>query len=180
MSCSKPATSCHLWYGKELEWPDISDSWTLECSVEVEKSHDCTNFIAIGFAPGGICGLQQDENNEKRVIFSLWNKDEISVEVVDSGSNVETETFGGHGTGIKAKESLDWGENQTITFRLSAEKMEDFWYCTCKYTVGRDEDLQLLAILKRSVEGGPILQPQGFYSYIEISIVWRMPMDGLI
>ena len=48
MSCTKPATSCHLWYGKDIEWPDISSSWTLECSVEVEKSFDCTNFIAIG------------------------------------------------------------------------------------------------------------------------------------
>eukprot|EP00093_Oithona_nana_P004787 04787.XXX_136835_136456_1 [CDS] Oithona nana genome sequencing. len=109
MSCTKPATSCHLWYGKDIEWPDISSSWTLECSVEVEKSHDCTNFIAIGFMPGGICGLQQGENNEKRVIFSLWNKDEHSVEVVESGSDVEIETFGGHGTGIKAKENLEWG-----------------------------------------------------------------------
>ena len=119
--------------------------------------------------PGGICGLQQGENNEKRVIFSFWNKDEHSVEVVESGSEVEIETFGGHGTGIKAKENLDWEENQVISFRLSAELMEDFWYCTAKYTVGRDEDWHLLAILKRSVEGGPILQNEGFYSYIEVS-----------
>ena len=122
----------------------------------------------LGFMPGGICGLQQGENNEKRVIFSLWNKDEHSVEVVESGSEVEIETFGGHGTGIKAKENLDWEENQVINFRLSAELMEDFWYCTAKYAVGRDEDWHLLAILKRSVEGGPILQNEGFYSYIEV------------
>ena len=127
-----------------------------------------SNTVNLGFMPGGICGLQQGENNEKRVIFSLWNKDEHSVEVVESGSDVEIETFGGHGTGIKAKENLEWGENQPINFRLSAELMEDFWYCTAKYTVGRDEDWHLLAILKRSVEGGPILQNQGFYSYIEV------------
>ena len=127
------------------------------------------NFSLIGFIPGGICGLQHGDNNEKRVIFSLWNKDEHSVEVVESGSDVEIETFeSGSGTGIKAKENLDWNENQLINFRLSAEVMDDFWYCTCKYQVGRDEDFHLLAILKRSVEGGEVLQNKGFYSYIEV------------
>ena len=36
------------------------------------------------------------------MIFSLWNKDEHSVELVESGSDVEIETFGEPGTGIKA------------------------------------------------------------------------------
>ena len=63
---------------------------------------------------------------------------------------------------------MDWGENQLINFRLSAALMDDSWYCTCKYQVGRDEDFHLLAILKRNVEGGDVLQPKGFYSYIEV------------
>ena len=46
----RPATSCHLRYG---DLKNIDTSWTIQCSIEVEKSYDCTYFMITGFGPGG-------------------------------------------------------------------------------------------------------------------------------
>ena len=41
--------------------------------------------MAVGFHPGGYCGIQHKPNKERVAIFSLWNKGSYSVESVDSG-----------------------------------------------------------------------------------------------
>ena len=56
---SKCSKYCTLVYGPELSEDSISnDKWTLECTVQVEKSVDHTYFGAIGWKPGGYFGIQ--------------------------------------------------------------------------------------------------------------------------
>ena len=78
-------------FGPEL--PDYSPKdakkWSLKCTVQVEKSADCTYFMVAGFGPGGYCGIQQLPNNERKAIFSMWNQDNISVYLVNAGEGVD-------------------------------------------------------------------------------------------
>ena len=71
---SWPASSCHLWY-YGLRDDDISDTWTLECTVNVKESRDCTYFCVVGWGPGGYSGIQQINSERRVVIFSMWNDD---------------------------------------------------------------------------------------------------------
>ena len=78
-------------FGPEL--PDYSPEnvkkWNLKCTVQVEKSADCTYFMVVGFGPGGYCGIQQLPNNERKAIFSMWNEENISVYLVNAGEGVD-------------------------------------------------------------------------------------------
>ena len=56
---SKCSKYCTLVYGTELPEDSISnEKWSLECTVQVEKSVDHTYFGAIGWKPGGHFGIQ--------------------------------------------------------------------------------------------------------------------------
>ena len=117
---TKPATSCHLRYGPNLPdySPEANQSWKLEATVQVERSADHTYFMVVGFYPGGYCGIQQKENNERVAIFSLWNKGSYSVESVGAGPGVQVSEFGGEGTGIKTMRDCDWKEETSVTFSV--------------------------------------------------------------
>ena len=123
MDLPKPATSCHLRYGPELPdyLPSQAKNWSLQCTVQVEKSTDCTYFMVVGFGPGGYCGIQQLPNNKRKAIFSMWNQDFNSVYLVKAGEGVEVTEFGGEGTGIKTMRNFDWEEGVEITFRVEAQ-----------------------------------------------------------
>ena len=123
MDLPKPATSCHLRFGPELPdfKPDKVKKWSLECTVQVEKSTDCTYFMVVGFGPGGYCGIQQLPKNKRKAIFSMWNQDYNNVYLVNAGEGVEVTEFGGEGTGIKTMRDFDWKEGEEITFHVEAQ-----------------------------------------------------------
>ena len=181
---AKPATSCHLKYGIES---NLSNQWTIQCCAgnaqltssgnfmeakvdfpftEVEKSSDGTFFMITGFGPGGYAGIQQLHHKKRVAIFSLWNNEKTSVEFVESGPQVQVSKFGGEGTGLKSMRDLNWIEDSLITFRVRGKLIDGHWYCDCHFRV-EDDPWSLMATYKRSVEGGPILLPHGFYSFIE-------------
>jgi len=163
----KPATSCHLRFGPEL--PDYSPEhvkkWSLKCTVQVEKSADCTYFMVTGFGPGGYCGIQQLPNNERKAIFSMWNEENISVYLVNAGEGVDVTEFGGEGTGIKTMRDFDWKEGDDITFQVDGQLIDGYWFVSCYYFVNENE--QLMAKLRRSEKGGNPLSKTGFYSFVE-------------
>lgn len=164
----RPATSCHLRYGPELpDWLPSESQWILECSVIVRNSYDCTYFMVTGWGPGGYCGIQQLPNNERKAIFSMWNEKTYSVEAVEVGPGVEASKFGGEGTGIKTMLSVDWQEDNLITFKVKAYLIDNYWFTECHFSLHENGPFRLMAVLKRSAKGGPILSRQGFYSFIE-------------
>ena len=163
MDLPRPATSCHLRYFLNF---DLSKQWTIQCSIEVEKSYDCTYFMITGFGPGGYSGIQQLDGNRRVAIFSLWNNGTTSVELVDQGPQVQVSKFGGEGTGLKSMRDLAWTEDSIVTFRVRGKLIDGYWFCDCHFSV-EEGPWQLMATYKRGIQGGPILSPFGFYSFIE-------------
>ena len=53
-----PSKCCQLVYGPELTDYTIENDWSLECTVQVDESADCTFFGVIGWKSGGYCGIQ--------------------------------------------------------------------------------------------------------------------------
>jgi hypothetical protein len=165
----RPATSCHLCYGPELpRWIHDIEEWTLECSVVVEKSVDCTYFMVVGWSPGGYSGIQQLPGNKRKAIFSMWNDGTSSVEAVKAGPGVDISTFGGEGTGIKSMCDADWKEGDLVTFRVNASLNDGYWFVSCLYSLNSQDYWHLMAVLKRKKSSSrPLLYPSGFYSFIE-------------
>ena len=159
----RPATSCHLKYDIDS---NLSNQWTIQCSIEVEKSYDGTYFMITGFGPGGYSGIQQLHGNHRVALFSLWNNGKTSVELVEAGPQVQVSKFGGEGTGLKAMLDFNWSEDSIVTFRVRGKRIDGHWYCDCHIKI-EDGPWSLMATYKRSVQGGPILNSSGFYSFIE-------------
>ena len=51
----------------------LKDEWTLESTVNVKNSTPGTYFMSVGWAPAGYGGIQEISENERTVIFSMWN-----------------------------------------------------------------------------------------------------------
>ena len=162
----EPATSCHLRYGPELpEYIDSASKWYLECSVQVEKSGFCTYFMVVGFGPGGYCGIQELHDGRRKAIFSVWNNKNIDVELVEANPEAEVTKFGGEGTGIKTMLDFLWNEGDLVTFKVEGQIVDDFWRCSCKISSNGTD--HFMSMVKRSVDGGPLLNRTGFYSFVE-------------
>jgi len=167
-SHNKPASSCHLRY-EPISEQDIDDSWSLETTVCVKKSADCTYYCVVGWGPGGYSGIQRVSDTERIVIFSMWNDRWNSVREVKHGAGVRVQSFGGEGTGMKSMKSINWRDNQKITLRVSGRKHymdgnASVWQCTGSYSIDGG-DFHLMATFERSGESP--LNTTGFYSFIE-------------
>jgi len=162
MSSALPATSCHLTYPLSSTIDTVS-SWSLEATVSVEESTDCTYFCVVGWGPGGYSGIQQIDNQRKVAIFSMWNEGTNSVELVKAGPGAVVTTFGGEGTGLKCMKDFDWHKNNPVTFQITGQKEGEYWMCSCHYTY-KDETF-FMATYKR--KGARPLKSTGFYSFVE-------------
>ena len=162
----RPATSCHLRYGPELPLSlHSATKWSLECSIQVEKSASCTYFMVIGFSPGGYCGIQELHDGRRKAIFSVKNHETVNVELVKANPEAEVTKFGGEGTGIKTMMDLPWKEGDLITFRVDGQRYENDWRCSCNISLNGTN--HFMSMVKRNVDGGPLLNKTGFYSFVE-------------
>ncbi len=165
---AKPATSCHLWFESVDEPEDVSSSWTLECSVEVEKSADCTYFCVVGWSPGGYSGIQQIEGGKRVAIFSMWNDGDDDVGCVQVGDGVRVSAFGGEGTGLKSMKAFDWKENERVTITVKGRKnaSSSIWRVSCEVNVNGKKPF-LMATFERNCSRNPPFRANGFYAFVE-------------
>ena len=162
----QPATSCHLRYGPELpEYINSASRWSLECSVQVEKSGSCTYFMVVGFSPGGYCGIQELHDGSRKAIFSVWNYKNINVELIEANPEAEVTKFGGEGTGIKTMLDFPWNEGDLVTFKIEGQRIDNDWECSCKIMANGTN--HFMSMVKRNVDGGLLLNKTGFYSFVE-------------
>lgn len=166
---TKPAASCHLGY-QPISRRSIADSWTLENTVCVKKSADCTYYCVVGWGPGGYSGIQRISPTQRVAIFSMWNDHRNNVREIEHGPGVHVQTFGGEGTGMKSMKEINWKDNQKVTFRVSGKKVyneEDnaynTWRCTGMYSLD-GHVWHLMATFERT--GNPPFNG-GFYSFVE-------------
>lgn len=162
----KPATSCHLQY-EPIPTEGLSESWTLENSVRVKNSADCTYFCVVGFGPGGYCGIQQINKNHKAAIFSMWNDNQHAVAEMERGDAVTIRSFGGEGKGMKAMKSLQWKNEENIRFRVRGKSEVSggvvVWRCSCWYRI-EDGEWIFMAAFERP---GNAPFNNHFYSFVE-------------
>lgn len=163
---AKPATSCHLRY-LYIPPEEITDKWTLENTVRVRNTADCTYFCVVGWGPGGYSGIQQIHHNRRVVIFSMWDDGANKVEAEQHGDKVVVTPFGGEGTGMKSMKDIDWRDNENVELRISGEKQgsSSTWKCSCWYRLAGENDWNFVATYNR--DGSPPLNHSGFYSFIE-------------
>lgn len=166
----KPATSCHLGY-QNVPAHAVSDSWTLENTVCVKKSTDCTYYCVVGWGPRGYSGIQRISSNHRVVIFSMWNDHRNNVRVIEHGPGVQVESFGGEGTGQKSMKEVPWKENDKVTLRVTGQKVyndgenySNTWRCTGMYSFD-GATWHLMATFERS--GNAPFNYSSFYSFIE-------------
>lgn len=162
----KPASSCHLHY-QSIPIDKIANSWTIENTVCVRHTADCTYFCVIGWGPGGYSGIQQIDENHRVAIFSMWNDGTNSVREIEHGDGVSVTSFGGEGTGMKAMKEVNWQPDQKITFRVAGVKYNNHnnqtvWRCSCWFEV-ENRGWQFMCAYERT---GPHPFNQ-FYSFVE-------------
>lgn len=169
---SRPASSCHLGYAGIRE-DDISDTWTLECTVNVRESQDSTYFCVVGWGPGGYSGIQQINSERRVAIFSMWNDRGGcgDVKEVEHGEGVIVSKFGGEGTGFKSMKDVNWKNNEDVTLivkghKISSNGEEESWRCSCWLSLGAKSEKQLMATFERRSRERP-LSAGGFYSFVE-------------
>ena len=119
---SRPASSCHLRY-EGIRDVDISDTWTLECTVNVKESRNCTYFCVVGWGPGGYSGIQQINSERRVAIFSMWNDRSGcgDVKEIEHGEGVIVSKFGGEGTGFKSMKDVNWQNDEDVTLIVKGE-----------------------------------------------------------
>lgn len=93
--------------------------------VRVTDSDAGAYFMVVGWA-GGYCGIQEQSNGNKVVIFSLWDSshtddpkrlpEDLRTKVIYNASDVRVGRFGGEGTGGQSFFKYDWKKGETYRF----------------------------------------------------------------
>ncbi|KAI8090731.1 hypothetical protein BDF21DRAFT_411985 [Thamnidium elegans] len=67
-------------------------------------------------------GMQHNSETERRILFAVWDNGKGStVDLIEKGSNVTAEGFGGEGTGAHAFIRHNWSPQETIFFKVTSE-----------------------------------------------------------
>ena len=172
--------TCNLVYRPtegDIKDEDI-ESWELTCAVQVEKSTEATYFCVIGWLGGsdGYCGIQQDADEKRVAIYSLWNNGEGTVQCEDQGEGVVVSNFVEDGTGLRSLRDLDWNLGETITFTIKGEKDGNLWKFSCWFQRS-GKDLELMARYSMPCHTCPLNPHGGFYSFVE-NYAWAPLEEG--
>lgn len=107
--------SVHLGYGAEPATAFYNE-------VRVTDSDAGAYFMVAGWS-GGYCGIQEQSNGNKVVIFSLWDSnhtdnpkavaEDLRTKVIYNAPDVRVGRFGGEGTGGQSFFKYDWKKGET-------------------------------------------------------------------
>lgn len=121
----KPATSVHLNYTLPRRNYNNVDNIVLRNRIKVKESHNHTYFCVLQFSPAGYCGIQQlQEENKKIAIFSVWDGDK-ETKCIYTGPNATVQKFGGEGNGLKCMKPFQWAIGEIIEFSIRARRGEN-------------------------------------------------------
>jgi len=111
--------------------------------IEVPAGEDKLGsyFMADGFGEGYF-GMQVNSETERRILFSVWSPfetddpksipDSMKIALIAKGTNVNTNNFGGEGSGGQSFMRFNWKAGNTYGFLLHAEP--DSMHHTTTYT----------------------------------------------
>lgn len=120
------AQAQHLWWNLE----GIRDGTCLYGRITVLATHTSTYYCGANWHPGepagGYCGIQDNEVNERRTIFSIWDTSpQLHPKVTGAGPQTIYGRFGGEGEGGHTHMILNWKTNEMFQFFARKQRGAD-------------------------------------------------------
>ena len=121
---SNKPTADHLLWSSKTGGKPLEKMTLIYGEVEVLSSAPATYFCPIlwqgGFGGAGYCGLQQQSNGRRNIIFSVWNTSpELPAKTVRVGARVSANKFGHEGVGQWTTINYAWKVGQVFRFVLT-------------------------------------------------------------
>jgi hypothetical protein len=107
----------HLWWNLEGQ----GNGTCLYGQITVLATHVTTYYCGANWHPGqpagGYCGIQDNNANERRTIFSIWDTSPtLHPKVTEAGPQTVFGRFGGEGEGGHTHRIWPWQTNETVQF----------------------------------------------------------------
>lgn len=111
------ALAQHLWW----DLAGQRDGTCLYGEITVLATQPTTYYCGANWHPGesagGYCGIQHNDPQERRTIFSIWDTSpELHPQVTEAGAKTIFGRFGGEGEGGHTHMLWDWKTNETFQF----------------------------------------------------------------
>ena len=115
--CATNAPAQHLWW-------DLAGQKEATClygEITVVATQPTTYYCGANWHPGepagGYCGIQHNDPQERRTIFSVWDTSaELHPKVTEAGPSTVFGRFGGEGEGGHTHMLWNWKTNETFQF----------------------------------------------------------------
>jgi hypothetical protein len=117
MLSASSALAQHLWWNLAGQ----GDGTCLYGEITVLATQPTTYYCGANWHPGepagGYCGIQHNDPQERRTIFSIWDTSrELHPEVIEAGPQTVFGRFGGEGEGGHTHMIWNWKTNETFQF----------------------------------------------------------------
>lgn len=143
-----------------------------ECTPETDPIH--TYYEVCGWHRGYF-GMQVNSASERRIIFSVWDAGDESVDrqkvspenrvkLIAKGINVVADGFGNEGTGGHSHLVHDWTVGDTFRFYMTAEVVERYTTYTGWFYFAKQQAWGLIAQFRAPFDGQYM---RGLYSFNE-------------
>ena len=115
--CGFNATAQHLWW----DLAGQGDGTCLYGQITVLATQPTTYYSGANWHPGepagGYCGIQHNDSQERRTIFSIWDTSPtLHPKITEAGPHTEFGRFGGEGEGGHTHMIWNWKTNETFQF----------------------------------------------------------------
>jgi hypothetical protein len=124
--CATTATAQHLWW-------DLAGDKNATClygEITVVATQPTTYYCGANWHPGepagGYCGIQHNDPQERRTIFSIWDTSPtLHPKTTEAGPQTIFGRFGGEGEGGHTHMPWNWKTNETFQFFVRKETGSD-------------------------------------------------------
>jgi hypothetical protein len=116
----------HLWWDLEGQ----KDPTCLYGTITVLATHRDIYYCGADWHPsepaGGYCGIQHNNEKERRTIFSIWDTSpQLHPRVTEADPDAQTGRFGGEGEGAHTHLVWPWNVGEPVEFFLQKQKTAD-------------------------------------------------------
>ncbi len=154
---ARPARAQHLWWNHAGQ----DHAACVYGEITVLATHPHIYYCGVNWHPGepagGYCGIQDNETDERRTIFSIWDTtDDLHPTSTAMDPRTVTDRFGGEGTGGHTHMRWPWTVGQTFQFFVRKVPAADKPDATdaCYYIVDPATQKWIFSAVIQSPNGG--------------------------
>ncbi len=145
----------HLWWNAD----GMNEATCVYGQITVLATHSGTYFCGINWHPGeaggGYCGIQQNDGEEKRTIFSIWDTSpELHPSVIAADPNTQHHRFGGEGEGGHTHMLWPWKLGEKFEFFVAKSPGENDTTLARYYVFDRSSKMWIHSATVSSPNGG--------------------------